>query len=194
MEERGLETAVEGAVRASAGSSGEDAAAIEADLFGPAPVNAPRGRGRPAGRMNRATQEWRDLILSRHRSPLEFLAAVMEADTFDLVREHGVESKTALAVRVRAAEALLPYLHKKLPLEAQLQVQQLPTLNIIDQFRQDAQLDAGNELVVSLFPGAKQNQWVSGDETAQSNVEESNADGQAVDIAGEPGRSIDNGE
>lgn len=192
MDERGLATAV--GLAMAAAEAGEDDIAPEADLFGSvAQIDAPR-RGRPAGRINRATQEWRDHLLSRHRSPVEFLLTIMETPNDELVRTHGVKYTDALPLRVRCAESAAPYLHKKMPLEASVSVQQLPKLVIQDQYAGMAGPSGGDALTVSMVPLPKQNQGVSEAQSDQSNADQSNVTTYVVEMTEQSGSGIDNGE
>jgi len=76
-------------------------------------VIANRGAGRPAGAINRATREFRDYILARHRSPLVTLARLQSADPLELAKQLGCKPQEALDRIIRAAECLAPYLHQK---------------------------------------------------------------------------------
>ncbi|HNH64373.1 MAG TPA: hypothetical protein PKY43_12240 [Thauera aminoaromatica] len=90
-----------------------------------------RGPGRPKGRMNRKTSDWAKFILSRYRSPLEFMAEVYSRRTIDLALEIGCKPAEALAAQVRAAEGLAPYLHGKMPVQVEVK-SNLPLLVLGD--------------------------------------------------------------
>ena len=154
MSERtGIATAV-----ALAGGVGEMADSIQqdtlfADLEDDATVPAlplpnppaPRGRkgGRPPGARNRSTEEWRQLFLSRFRSPLMQLGEIYSMPLEDLARQlklyrkgkvfvpgpNGSEDgawveredpaqldlERAFEIQNQARIAALPYLHQKQP-------------------------------------------------------------------------------
>ncbi len=85
-----------------------------------------RGPGRPPGARNRSTEEWRNYLLQRYRSPLIALAELYSRDVRQLARELGNEHPTfdqlvkLLQVQVEAATDLMPYLHSKQPLAVQV--------------------------------------------------------------------------
>lgn len=133
----GLPTALQGVI-----ADLPDEGAAQDDLFGelpgrPAVEGVPtlvpaerRGPGRPKGSRNRSTQEWRDFVLSRHRSPLVQLAEIAEATPEELARAWGLyryeyfqgvrvaqslDTGAAAARKVEAMRALLPYLHQAQP-------------------------------------------------------------------------------
>jgi len=100
------------------------------------PVAASGAAGRPKGRRNRSTEEWRKLILSRHASPLEFLAQMWSRTPKELAEELGLYERVqvgelmwedrlatgeAFKRQVEAAVAALPYLHQKQPLAVAVQ-------------------------------------------------------------------------
>lgn len=76
-------------------------AEIEADLFGEKIEG--RGPGRPKGAINKATKTTAELILATGQSPAMYLASVMRDVTADKER------------RDRAAIALMPFVHSKMP-------------------------------------------------------------------------------
>lgn len=81
---------------------------------------APRGRGRPKGARNRRTEEMVDYLLSRHTSPLEFLATVYTRPVEVLAAEVECSKREALAMQIAAAEKLAPYLHQRQPTAVEL--------------------------------------------------------------------------
>lgn len=135
-----------------------DAAASQDELFefeGPmtlppiprAPVGA-RG-GRPAGARNKSTEQWRQYLLSRYRSPLveclEILtrSPVELAKTWELykweivdgagettVRERVLDTGAAASLQMQARLAALPYLHQRLPQAIEVTQKQLGHLTI----------------------------------------------------------------
>jgi len=94
-------------------------------------VQALRGPGRPPGRINRKTSDWAKYILGRYRSPLEFMAELYSRRTIDLALEIGCKPAEALVAQVRAAEALAPYMHGKMPVQLEVK-SNLPLLVLGD--------------------------------------------------------------
>lgn len=91
---------------------GEELGALAGQAIAP-PVR--RGPGRPAGSPNRATSRVREYLMAKgYRDPMEHLAAVVAMDLKQLV-ELGLEVKDALALQVKAADALMPYWHQQQP-------------------------------------------------------------------------------
>ena len=86
-----------------------------------------RGPGRPPGSPNRSTLQLKRLLLARgYRDPAEALAAIVTMGTRDLAgelrpdkRADGVtfdQAHEVLKLQVRAAEALMPFFHQKMPI------------------------------------------------------------------------------
>lgn len=82
-----------------------------------------RGRGRPPGAKNMNTEQWRNFILSRHRSPLEALAQTYNLPLEQLGRHLGIQGRLTfdqavelLKLQITAAKELAPYVHQKQPL------------------------------------------------------------------------------
>lgn len=100
----------------------------ELAVFDQQAVRPPRRAGRPPGSPNRATLKLKQLLLARgYRDPAEMLAATMSMDVRELaaaLRPEGPaktsvtfdQAHEALKLQVRAAEALLPYFHQKMPI------------------------------------------------------------------------------
>lgn len=77
---------------------------------------AERGAGRPKGARNRRTQEFIDDMLAiTGKSPGEVLARRMIADPKELATKLNISIAEADERIHKAAEALLPYFHQKLP-------------------------------------------------------------------------------
>lgn len=91
-----------------------------------------RGAGRPAGSVNKRTAEWREYLLRRYRSPLEVLAEAYSRRADDLAAELGCKPVEAFGIQMRAAEALAPYVHGKMPVEVAFTGDRLPVLNMVD--------------------------------------------------------------
>ncbi len=136
----------QGLVSATQLAGGMQGLAVEeqqADLFEPdAPlpvsprgVSGPQG-GRPKGARNRSTEEWRQYLLSRYRSPLVGLLEICARTPKELAEELGLEHavvvidvegkeierrsttdvREAFRIQVDAMKAALPYLHQRQPL------------------------------------------------------------------------------
>jgi hypothetical protein len=98
----------------------------------PAARSGPKG-GRPRGSRNKRTEEWVDYLLGRYRSPLVFLLETYSrtpaqlAEQMQLYKFHEGKLVTdangqpvlatgeAADIQVKAAIAVLPYLHQRLP-------------------------------------------------------------------------------
>ena len=92
-------------------------------------LRAPR-RGRPPGSKNRSSEEWRTYLLGQYRSPLVVLAETYSRSVSDLAVELGCKPVEALALQVRAAVELAPYLHSRQPVEVNHNGAPAMTLNI----------------------------------------------------------------
>lgn len=84
-------------------------------------VAAASGPGRRPGSKNRRTAEWAAYIDQRYGSPLEALARVMAAGPEALRVQLGCERVEAFDRWVRVTEAVMPYLHQKLPTAVDVQ-------------------------------------------------------------------------
>lgn len=135
------ETGGAGSTR-EAGAGGAAAGETPAgDLFGEeadAPMLVepiPRGRGRPPGARNRSTEEWRQYLLGRYRSPIVALLELASRSPKQLAEELGLYERVkiagemyedrlatgeALKAQITALTAVLPYLHAKAPVEIQV--------------------------------------------------------------------------
>lgn len=112
--------------------AGDQTEAVAVDLFesldGLADVHrehaikppAPRGPGRPPGTPNRSSQRMRDYLAARgYRDPMEFLAAIVTMDEREIVKL-GIKPVDALSLQLRAADALLPYVHQRMPAQVEV--------------------------------------------------------------------------
>ena len=93
--------------------------------------SARRGKGRPAGSKNKNTEEWRNFLMSKYRSPLEVLAETYSRSISDLAEELGYlrrdsegrvlrspkpeEFEGLLKIQLQCAKEIAPYLHQKMP-------------------------------------------------------------------------------
>lgn len=91
---------------------------------------ASRGAGRPAGSMNRRTEQWADYLAKRYGHPLEVLAQIAVAETDALARSLGCKPLEALQEKRHAATALLPYVASRQPIAVNLTGRQVIHLTI----------------------------------------------------------------
>ena len=93
---------------------------------------APRsGPGRPPGRANKRTEEWRDFLLKRYRSPLIGLAETIARPVGVLALELGCTRLEAFQLQQKAMIELAPYCHGKMPVEINVQGK-MPVLIMAD--------------------------------------------------------------
>lgn len=94
-----------------------DLLAVCADL-----VAAPRrAKGRPEGAPNRKNNDMIAYLTALgHRDPWVTLSMVQTADTAKLAQQLGMKRGEALALQVRAADAIMPYHHGKKPTQVEL--------------------------------------------------------------------------
>lgn len=96
------------------------------DDDGAAAVPAKKGAGRPAGSKNRSTEEWRNYLFARYRSPLIGLAEIANSSVLELARTLRFETDTRKAkpeellelakVQIACRDKLAPYMHSKMPM------------------------------------------------------------------------------
>lgn len=129
----GLAAAIKGTeearTAARGGSSGDGELQRGGDLFGvPAETVAPTvvekrgGAGRPVGAQNKRTGDLKRYILSLgFKHPAVVLADIASAEVAQLRRAvPGLKAGEAMTLKVRAAEALMPYFEQKLPTAVEL--------------------------------------------------------------------------
>lgn len=92
---------------------------------------APRQAGRPKGAKNKSTEAFRRLFLSKYQSPLIVLAEVYSRPVADLAAELGCTKLEAFDRQVKAADAVAPFIHGKMPVEVAV-TGDLPTLVLAD--------------------------------------------------------------
>lgn len=90
-----------------------------------------RGPGRPAGAINKKTQDMARMILAKYQSPLVFLAETYSRKVSDLAIELQCKPVEAFQVQLRAAQELAPFLHGKMPVEVNVRGE-LPMLLLGD--------------------------------------------------------------
>jgi hypothetical protein len=91
-----------------------------------------RGRGRPAGAVNRATRDLRAFVTAQYRHPLVTLARIQAQDPVELAKSLGCKPAEALDRIQRAATELAPYLVGKMPVQDANGDAVLPVLNLVD--------------------------------------------------------------
>lgn len=100
----------------------EAAFAAELDLFKDQPIAPPkRGPGRPVGAADRSTVQLSAWMRAKgYRDPAEFLGAIVSMPLGDLIKLlPGSDAVEAVKLQVRAAEVLMPYVHRKRPIEVE---------------------------------------------------------------------------
>lgn len=144
----GIATAVAlaGGVGDREGASQQDTlfADLEDDVSVPAlplpnpPVQRARKGGRPPGARNRSTEEWRQLFLSRFRSPLMGLGEIYSMPLEDLARQLmlyksvdviTIDPDTGRATRTRCEDRTLLDLERAFEIQNQARIAALPYLH-----------------------------------------------------------------
>lgn len=112
-----------------------------------APIERSGKRGRPPGARNKSTEQWRQYLLSRYRSPLVGLMELYSRTPAELARELGLyayhegelmldpatgrpvlATGEAFKAQLAAMIAALPYLHQRLPQAVEVTTPQRGTL------------------------------------------------------------------
>lgn len=171
--------------------------AADADLFdlnGPEGAEGPvtrsreakRGPGRPPGSANKRTEDLRRFILSRFRHPVVALTEIYSMPVEELAAYVGCDKLDALALQIKAAAEVAPYVDSKMP--ARIQVtdrDRLPAFGLEFAGGQVSVTDpAGNKLsLLDLAARAKDamHQRLIEGEAIKSNGDGSNDEGQGVD-------------
>lgn len=113
-------------------------------FFGDVARAGEKRHGRPPGARNRHSADFEKLYYALgFEDPLLFLGRVIQADPRDLAKLTGGKSGDMLALQVKAAGDLAPYLHGKKPNVLELRDERLPTLIIVansDQLAEAQQL------------------------------------------------------
>lgn len=140
------------------GRSASPTAAAEedprADLFGEVAVDQARGPGRPAGALNKRSDDLRNLLAMRHgATPGELLGATlmggmrrhlddggrledwMTARAIEVANELQCSSSYAMTLLLGVAKELMPYVHQKLPLLVDVESKAIVFAMIDDQGR-----------------------------------------------------------
>ncbi|MCK4944780.1 MAG: hypothetical protein KAS59_00775 [Alphaproteobacteria bacterium] len=143
------------------------------------PATGKRG-GRPKGSKNKNTEAWQEFLLSRYSSPLEGLAQVISMPVADLARLLGCKKIDAFKCQLTAMATLAPYLHQKMPLAIDGGEHGLVSL-IINAGAAGAAATAEDNSIIDVLPDVEENQGLSDDDNVESNVSESNAEGQVVE-------------
>lgn len=159
----------------------------ENGLFGDGGETA-RGPGRPKGSLNRRSRDWQAWVAaSGKKHPLEFLLDVVSAEPEELRAEYGeievfdhdgklkrisaLEPKDVLSMRIRAAEAALPYLEQKLPMAVEDVSEGKRMVVVVGQVTPQQQGQMAQRFGWALRP--QQNQQVIDAQAAQSDAQQS---------------------
>jgi hypothetical protein len=161
----------------------QEVEAFAGDTFAPP---AKRGPGRPPGSPNRTTLQLQRLLMARgYRDPAERLAAIQSMDPRELARAlAGLEdvklvtfdqALEAAKLQNRAAEALLPYFHQKMPIAVQHSGDGQRPLIIINDGPTAAPAAPGRGVAMSIHDAqdCEQDQRLSGDAPVPSHDEPS---------------------
>jgi hypothetical protein len=167
MVERGPKTGIKAAL------AGEDLArppAVEEgeqlELAGlPLAPAAKRAPGRPAGSLNKATEAWREFLLTKYRSPLEVLAETFTRPVDELAKALGCKRLEAYQLQLQAARELAPYVHKKMPVEIAGADGQLPffAFQLTPAQAKDMQLESDAMVIEAEVIEDEENQPLSTD-------------------------------
>ena len=139
-----------------------------------------RQRGSRKGCKNKNTEEWAKYLLSKYASPLEGLAQVYTMPVEALARHLGCDLLEACKVQITAMATLAPYVHSKQPLAIDGGEHGLVSL-IINAGAAGAAAGAEENEIIDVLQDVEQNQRLSDNEDGESNVSESNAEGQAIE-------------
>lgn len=203
-EKTGLKTAIGQSVRPDDPVPGSGAAEqlpllplsqIGADENGTEFSPAGRGRGRPAGSMNKSTKEWTAYLLGRYQSPLIALFEIFNRPIMAVAEELGYlkrgdqgqiirapkpeELEGILKLQAQAAKEVLPYVHQRQPMAIEAGDQGLMTLVINTGATPQQVEQAGHMPIQFLDAEIVENQEVSGEDFENSNAAHSNGERKA---------------
>lgn len=91
----------------------------------------PRGAGRPPGARNKSTEDWRQFLLSRYRSPLLGAAEICNTHPVQLAKDLGIKPYEALQAWMTAARFLASYTHSKMPLALEIKDERTVTFQFM---------------------------------------------------------------
>lgn len=144
----------------------------QADEYEPAASSAPfansaerRGPGRPKGAPNKRTAEFARYILTRYGDLLTGMAEVAFTPIDELAKELGCTKLEAFDRWLKVRAELLPYVHAKLPAEAVIKHESLPTL-VIGELRVGG---AGGSAAVRIGPDGVQALSIGPDAPSEQN-------------------------
>lgn len=92
---------------------------------------AARRAGRPAGSRNRRSEDVARFVVEQLGDPLLHQAAVAVMRIDELVAA-GLSVEQAFAERRLAAQTVLPYLHRRMPVQVDVSTHKMVTLTIVD--------------------------------------------------------------
>lgn len=166
--------------------TGEQAALFPVKMQDDGGAVAPvKKAGRPAGSKNRSTEEWRNFLFARFRSPLVGLAEIAGMDVVELAKVLRFESDTRRAkpeellelvkVQIACRDKLAPYMHSKMPLAIQSEGGALINLNIGTAAGTTIQqvVEEVGGMIEIIENQSEENQCFSGDDFADSVVADS---------------------
>lgn len=142
----------------------------------------PRGAGRPPGAKNKNTEEWRDYLLSRYRSPLEGLAQTYTLPIEEIQKMLNCTKLEAFKLQIAAMKELAPYVHQKMP--QAIEMGEGGLINLVMNVLPQSAAAVGNEArgaIIEVLQEPQQNQILSRADIENSNAAQSNADGQATE-------------
>lgn len=134
-----LEGAAAGAPSSLPGA-GADAQVDLFDLDGPEGASGPvtavlqsrRGPGRPPGSPNKKTEDLRRFLLARFKHPAVALAEIYSVPTTCLAAELGMKAGDVLALQIRAAAEVAPYVDSRMPAKIAISdSDRLPGFNLV---------------------------------------------------------------
>lgn len=142
---------------------------VELPLEGVAEIGE-RRPGRPAGALNRKTRVLGDYLrsLTSYRDPALILAEAASRTPEEIATQLGCTKYEAEKLRLGCAEALMPYLHGKMPVELQIEDSRLPVLMIDMGAVTDAAGGGQGGALSIATPWREENQGVSAAEPAKS--------------------------
>lgn len=165
------------------------------DLDGPDGASGPvtsvlqerRGPGRPLGSPNKKTEDLRRFLLARFKHPAVALAEIYSIPTDVLARELGMKPGDVLALQIRAAAEVAPYVDSKMPAKIHISdSDRLPAFSLVfADGRVSAEDKAGNKLdLTALAARAKHamRQRLSSGEGDGSHDDGSHDEGEVIDV------------
>ena len=117
-----------------------------------------RGPGRPLGARNKRTERMVAFLMSRHRSPIEVLLEISEANVADLAALYSCTLMEAGQEKRLAATAVAPYVASRMPQAIDVTKRSVVYLNIVDGLAELADQNAGIGLVEAVVEAVEYQQ------------------------------------